>query len=1203
MTYKHFTRITLVPFTILLLIIPSIIGESTIFHQTPTDSSNNDKTEFIRDPKQTILDNNDHPAFLNDPNTMNGYFTSNDGQWNPELYFIADTSFGHVGFGLSCVFYDIKEKYNGPTSLESIDQYLEKNLSSSLFENENIEPTISGCIVKLSFDNSRVIVPKGLEPLNHKSNYFYGNDPKQWVTGVQSYRSIIFDGLWDGIDLIFYFNDQGLKYEFVIQPKFRCEDIKITVSGHNNLQIIDSELVIDTPLGIPIIDKGLNIFHKDDPRDRLLGNFKLIDEDTYSFDLKLRSIDRELVIDPVIYSTVICREKHDYGLSLEVDENGSAYASGLTESKDFPTTEGAYDSKHGGDMDAVVFKLNSSGHELLYSTFIGGSDDDYCMSLALDQKGNVYLTGVTRSSNFPIDIYAFDITFNGYSDSYVLKLNQDGNAIEYSTYIGGEYYDRGNDIEVNQDGEAYTIGYTYSRDFPLSYKAYDRKLSGIRDAFINKLSDDGRDIIISTYIGGSDNETGKNLELDFGGNIYAGGETWSDDFPVTPGSYDAHLFGDSDIFVINMNSAGSVLLYSTYIGGADDEICTDIELDQDNNLYITGKTESKNFPLTDRAYDSKHDGVSEIFILMLTASGSRLRYSTLLGDDGFEYAYALALDQDNNVYITGYTSSEHFPITINAYDPIFNGDEDMIIVKLSYDCSDLLYSSYFGGSDHEAGLDIEMGNGSKSYIAGNTYSSNFPVTHKAYGDPIGGEPNFIIVNFAFPCPPDPPVNIQTSSDDCCVNLNWDEPLFDGGSTIRGYKIYRKKGSNDYKKIAEIWNGTSYSDIGLINGQTYYYKICAVNEIGEGSRSEKVVGIPKTRPNSPENVKGLSGKGFINLTWSEPVNNGGANITGYAIYRGIDPGSEKLLKTVNGTNTSYNDTTVVNGVRYYYYVNALNEMGESFVNDKVNLIPLGVPNPPIDVKAWVFKGYIKITWRSSIDDGGKDIVFFNIYKGTDKKNISLLTKVEREDLKFEDKNLKDGKEYFYYITAENELGESGPSKIVNGTAVIPKTEKNDTDYTFMIVFIIAMIIICIGLFVIKRKREQRRKMRQIADYTKSVPTQPHLPIQQPQQPMPMSMQMPMPVPMQNQMTPVQVQVQQYQPQPGMYDNSLYPPPVQQGPPIQQSQPIQQPQQPQQPQQFPQGSQESQYTQFNQYLQYAQNTQQPDNYNRPKKPRYY
>jgi fibronectin type 3 domain-containing protein len=1196
MTYKYSARMILISFTILLLVIPITLGEYTVFIQPTTNSSNID----IKDPngihERTIIDNNKD---LSLPNNLNSYFTSNGGQWNPEIYFIADTSFGHVGFGVSCVFYDIKEEYKGPTSLECFEQALENNLDSSEFEESNKEPTISGCIVKLSFDNSRNVIPKGIEPLKHKSNYFYGNNPAQWITDVQSYRNVIFAGLWDGIDLIFYFNDQGLKYEFIIQPGFSFDDIKISVSGHSNLRIINSELIIDTPIGISIIDQGLKIFYKDEPKNLLFGNFKLIDEDTYSFDLKLRNINRELIIDPLIYSTVISRDNHDYGLDLEVDENGSVYVSGWTESKDFPTTEGVYDTKHGGDIDAVVLKLNSSGHELLYSTFIGGSSDDYGMSLALDQVGNVYITGLTRSSNFPIDIFAFDITFNGYSDSFVLKLNQDGSAVEYSTYLGGKYYERAYDIEVNSKGEAYTIGYTYSNDFPTSYNAYDTKLSGVKDAFINKLSADGRDIIISTFIGGSDNESGKSLELDFGGNIYAAGETWSDDFPVTPGAYDAHLFGDSDLFVINMNSAGSVLLYSTYIGGANDEFCTDIELDQDNNLYATGKTESKNFPVTDRAYDSKHDGFSEIFILKLAASGSKLRYSTLLGDDGFEYAYALALDEDNNIYITGYTSSEYFPMTTNAYDPIFNGDEDMIIAKLSHDLSDLLYSTYFGGSDHEAGLDIELGNGSKSYITGNTYSSDFPVTHKAFGDLSGGEPNFVILNFAFPGPPDPPVNIQTSSDDCCVNLDWDEPLFDGGSNIVGFKIYRKKGSNDYKGVAEIGNDTFYSDVGLINGQIYYYKISAFNEIGEGSKSERIIGIPKTRPGSPENMKAISGKGFINLSWGEPIENGGTNITGYTIYRGIDPGNEELLKTINGTNTSHNDTTVVNGVRYYYYVNAMNEMGESIVTDKINLVPFGVPNPPIDVKAWVFKGYNKLTWRSSIDDGGKDVIFFNIYKGTNRENISLLTKVERKDLKFEDKNLKDGREYFYYITAENELGESEPSKIVNGTAVVPETENEEYDYSFMIVLIIAIIIVCIGIITIKRKRDQKRQQKQVADFTAPVPAQQQFNIQhqqqQPQQqqhiPMPIQtpMQMQVQVPLQNQMTPVHVQ--QYQPQVPTQMHPSYDQSTQQykAPPPSQPNPH--------------------YQKYQQYLQYAEpqyiddQYQPAQNYDRTRKREYY
>jgi hypothetical protein len=460
------------------------------------------------------------------------------------------------------------------------------------------------------------------------------------------------------------------------------------------------------------------------------------------------------------------------------------------------------------------------------------------------------------------------------------------------------------------------------------------------------------------------------------------------------------------------------------------------------------------------------------------------------------------------------------------------------------------------------------------------------------------------MNFAFPGPPDPPVNITTTSDDCCVNLNWYEPPFDGGSKIIGFKIYRKKGYSDYKSIAEIGNDTFYSDIGLINGETYYYKISAVNYIGEGTKSEMVIGIPKTEPMSPENVKAKSGKGFINLSWSEPGNNGGTNVTGYTIYRGIEKDREKLFITVNGTNTSYNDTTVVNGIRYYYYINAINEMGESFVNDKINLIPLGVPNRPVDVKAWVFKGYIKLTWRSPLDDGGREIVFFNLYKGTNRENVSLLTKVERKELIFEDKNLVDGRNYYYFITAENEFGESGPSTTVNGTAVVPETEEEENNYSFMIVMILAIIIIGIGLFVIKRKRDQKQELKHVADYTSSVNVQSQSMYQPPGQFQPQTQPQPT---FQEPMSIMPVQVQQYQP--NQYNTNTYPEMQPQQQPQQQSQPLAPVQQQGYPRYDQRNIQFKPPQNYQQNLQYQQTPQQPQytrypqQYDRSKKREYY
>jgi hypothetical protein len=311
--------------------------------------------------------------------------------------------------------------------------------------------------------------------------------------------------------------------------------------------------------------------------------------------------------------------------SLALDRSGNVYLAGYTRSWDFPTTVGAYDRTCNGIWnDAFVSKLNGSLTTLLASTFLGGSNGESCYSLALDSSDNVYLTGGTSSPDFPITVGAYNKTFNNNKnpDVFVSKLNSDLTKLLASTFLGGNDFDWGHSLVLDNAGNIYLTGNTGSSDFPTTPGAYDRTYhGGLDDVFISCLNNDLTTLLASTFLGGSKDEEGKFLVLDSSNNVYLTGLTASTDFPTTAGSYDqTYNGGDDDVFVAKLNSSLSTLLDSTYLGGSKIDYCSFLILDSSNNVYLTGYTHSKDFPTTIESYDNSYNGDDgNVFISILNS--------------------------------------------------------------------------------------------------------------------------------------------------------------------------------------------------------------------------------------------------------------------------------------------------------------------------------------------------------------------------------------------------------------------------------------------------------------------------------------------------------------------------------------------------------------------------------------------------------
>jgi len=334
-----------------------------------------------------------------------------------------------------------------------------------------------------------------------------------------------------------------------------------------------------------------------------------------------------------------------------------------------------------------VTKLNPTGSGLVYSTYLGGSGDDNGTSIGVDAAGNAYVMGGTSSTNFPTTAGAFQRTFGGgISDAFVTKLNPAGSGLVYSTYLGGSGSEGGFGIAVDAGGNAYVTGHTGSTNFPTTTGAFQTSFGGGGfDAFVTKLNSTGSALVYSTYLGSSGTDNGNGIAVDAAGNAYVTGDTTSANFPTTTGAFQTTFRGGfDDAFVTKLNSTGSALVYSTYLGGSSTDNGTSIAVDAVGNAYVTGGTFSTNFPTTTGAFQTTLSGLEDAFVTKLNPLGTGLVYSTYLGGSGSDVGDGITVDAlpTPNAYVTGFTDSTNFPTTAGAFQTTLGGGEDAFVAKI-----------------------------------------------------------------------------------------------------------------------------------------------------------------------------------------------------------------------------------------------------------------------------------------------------------------------------------------------------------------------------------------------------------------------------------------------------------------------------------------------------------------------------------------
>jgi hypothetical protein len=506
-------------------------------------------------------------------------------------------------------------------------------------------------------------------------------------TNLSAYHEVVYKELWPGIDMVFRGRGNTLKYEFHVAAGADPSRIRLAYEGAGPLSLgRQGDLRVHTALGT-LRDSPPRSWQLVDGRHIAIESHYLFDDATETFGFGLGAFDRdhELVIDP----------------------------------------------------------------SPIYSTLLGGTANDFGIDVAVDRRGNAYVTGQTISSDFPTTAAPVERAHGGIADAFVAKLDPSGSKLVYATYLGGSGAEAGLSIAVDDAGRAYVSGGTASPDFPTTPGAFDRTDHANEDVWVAKLNAKGSALMYSTLLGGSAiaGDFGAAIAVDQEGHAYVAGGTGSLDFPSTRRTFDPTHKGkvnSLDAFVVKLKADGSGLVFGTFLGGMCTDAITGIALDEHGDVYVTGSTVSRDFPTTRGALEAAARGDEDAFVAKINADASKLLYSTYLGGKAFDRAQGIAIDAEGRPYVTGWTTSPDFPTTRGALETHHRGDEDAFVAKLAGGGSDLVYSTHLGGTSKDRGRGIAVDTDGNAYVTGATASPNFPTTPGARSKThIGGEDAFV----------------------------------------------------------------------------------------------------------------------------------------------------------------------------------------------------------------------------------------------------------------------------------------------------------------------------------------------------------------------------------------------------------------------------------------------------------------------------
>jgi beta-propeller repeat-containing protein/centrosomal CEP192-like protein/HYDIN/CFA65/VesB family protein len=609
----------------------------------------------------------------------------------------------------------------------------------------------------------------GEDPQPGRVNYFIGRDPSQWHTNVPTYARVRYKNVYPGIDLVYYGNHRQLEYDFAIAPGADARRVQFEITGANQIDLdADGNLVLQTASGemhfqSPVVYQELN-----GQRVPVAGSYVMNDATHVGFSVAGYDTTKPLVIDPVlVYSTYLGGSGDDQPSGIAVDSTGSVYVAGYTDSTDFPLA--TLGSLPAGSTHIFVAKLDPTGSTLVYADYIGGNNQDYGYALALDSSNDVYVTGSTASSDFPL-VNPYQGTYPGSFNAFLTKVSPDGSSLLYSTYLGGNGSDQPSSIAVDAAGEMVVAGNTTSTNFPMA-NAYQGTVSANQGGvwgnygFVTKFTASGSSLVYSTYLGGSSNvaydcgtpcwpspySAVAGVAVDGSGNAYAAGFTNTYDFPTTSSAYQTTNTVQEDgtvSFVSKLSSSGSAD-YSTYFYESSGNLTSiaAVAVDGSGSAYVTGAAYSDGtFPITSTSIcDPGVEGsaCSYAFVTKFDPTGSTLTYSTFLGANNNANPQAIVLDANNDAYVLSSVASSGFNI-VNGLEAYSNGN-DLLLVEIDPVASTELFATYLGASVDEFPSGVAVDASGNMYVAGSTDSPDLPVTQGAFQNALTGSPNAFLL--------------------------------------------------------------------------------------------------------------------------------------------------------------------------------------------------------------------------------------------------------------------------------------------------------------------------------------------------------------------------------------------------------------------------------------------------------------------------
>lgn len=674
-------------------------------------------------------------------------FVENKGQWGEQVKYKAEVPGGMLyvkNDGLVFLFYD-QEK------LGELQGHAHNHS-----DDEVIDPMIKSHVLHLNFKNANEELRiTGEEPYSEKVSYFIGKDPSKWGCGAHAYKKLVFHNVYKGIDLHLYKHGISLKYEFIVHPGAKANQILLEYAGADELEVVDEQLMVKTSVNQFYEAKPYVYEQTGSGAKNIDASFRL-EGNVLSFDLQQSYNKRStLVIDPqLIFSSYSGSVADNWGNTACVDKDKNLYSGGTifpseagvggdASSNGFPSTPGAYENTfQGGHTDIGILKFDSAGTNLIYATYIGGNDGEIPTSTITNSNNELYILASTSSTDFPVSSGAYDTTYNGGtfisggfggelvggyhffngSDIAVIRLSAGGDSLLSSTYIGGSGNDgilyrsqsvcnnygdqlRG-DINVDSLGNVYVVSTTQSSDFPTKNGVQMTFGGGVSDACTFKLGSNLDTLYWSTFLGGADSDAGFSIQRDSLNNVFVAGGTASDTFPTTVGSLNPSSLGGVDGFVSHISSDGASLIASTRVGTSAFDQVYFVQLDEFEDVYLLGQTKGI-YGITAGTYSNPNSGQ---FLHKLNNTLDATMYSTTLGTGTLgqpDFSPTAFLVNDcGNVFISGWGGlvndgynggfTNNLPITSNAYQTATDGS-DFYLMALRKDADSLIYATFFGG--------------------------------------------------------------------------------------------------------------------------------------------------------------------------------------------------------------------------------------------------------------------------------------------------------------------------------------------------------------------------------------------------------------------------------------------------------------------------------------------------------------------------